>query len=224
MSRIREFAARQPGAQTVHKAFTKALTRRRTHTELNRLLAGPYEIWLEIGSGPKRGSNGWVTLDFEGDCDLSWDLRDGIPFPDRSISRIYSSHLFEHLTHNEGQQLMLECVRVLRPLGEFSICVPNARLYLDAYARKERLSEPFLDWAPAIQGDSLIDMVNYVAYLDGHHKCLIDEESLLNRMQSVGMIDVRLRPFDPTLDSQDRDFESIYAIGYKPGEIAEVWV
>lgn len=216
MGQLREFVARGPRAQRFLASVHRTRGLRRTRKKLARLLSEPSDIWLEIGSGPKSGANGWVTLDFEGDCDLYWDLRDGIPFPDASISRIYSSHLFEHLTYNEGQDLMSECLRALRPGGEFSICVPNARLYLDAYARKERLTEPFLDWPPAVQGDSLIDMVNYVAYLDGHHKCLFDEESLVRRLQVAGFADARLRSFDASIDSRDRDFESIYAVGHKP--------
>lgn len=217
MSQLRKIIAGGPKAQKILTNVNRSRGLRRTRQEISRLLSKPSEIWLEIGSGPKSGANGWVTLDFEGECDLYWDLRDGIPFPDSSISRIYSSHLFEHLTYSEGQGLMSECLRALRPGGEFSICVPNARLYIDAYARKEKLTKPFLEWSPAVQGDSFIDMVNYVAYLDGHHKCLLDEESLVRRMQVAGFSDACLRTFDPLLDSKDRDFESIYAIGHKPG-------
>lgn len=216
MGAVRELVLRGPKGPQFLDVFDKARARRRATNAIRRLLERPDEIWLEIGSGRKSGSHGWVTLDIEVDCDLYWDLRDGLPFPDGTITRIYSSHLFEHLTFNEGQVLMSECLRALRPGGEFSICVPNARLYLDAYARKERLNAPFFGWTPAVQGDSLIDMVNYVAYLDGHHKCLFDEESLVRRMQSVGMVDVRLREFDPSVDLEGRDFESIYGIGYKP--------
>lgn len=216
MSTFRTLVVRGPKGPQILDVFDKSRARRRTRTSIAQLLSTPTEIWLEIGAGQKFGANGWVTMDIELECDLFWDLRNGIPFPDNTVSRIYSSHLFEHLTYLEGQDLMTECLRVLKPGGEFSICVPNARLYLDAYARKERLTTPFLGWTPAVQGDSFIDMVNYVAYLDGHHKCLFDEESLLNRMHAVGMVDARLRHFDPSIDSEGRDFESVYGVGYKP--------
>ena len=217
MSAFRTLVMRGPKGPQILDVWDKSRARRRTQTAIAQMLSAPTDIWLEIGAGQKYGESGWVTMDIELECDLFWDLRNGIPFPDDTVGRIYSSHLFEHLTYREGQNLMTECLRVLKPGGEFSICVPNARLYLDAYARKEKLTSPFLGWTPAVQGESLIDMVNYVAYLDGHHKCLFDEESLLDRMQAAGMVDARLRPFDPSIDSEGRDFESVYGVGFKPG-------
>ena len=106
--------------------------------------SGEEDIWLEIGSGRKYGTDGWVTMNVELECDLHADLRDGIPFPNSTVSRIYSSHLFEHLTYPDGQRLMMEARRVLTEGGEFSICVPNARLYIDAYTSGKKLTSPFL--------------------------------------------------------------------------------
>ena len=209
---IRHVLRRAPKGPEVLDVIDKARGRRRTRRAVDELLSSSQEIWLEIGSGRKFGADGWTTLDIGLECDLYWDLRNGIPLPNGTVSRIYSSHLFEHLTYSEGQALMAECLRVLRPGGEFSICVPNARLYLDAYARKERLREPFLGWTPAVQGQTLIDMVNYVAYMDGHHKYMFDEESLVARLQEAAFTDTRLREFDASVDSEGRDFESIYAI------------
>lgn len=216
MSRLRNAVLRGPKGAEILDVTDRTLAKRRTRRRVDQLVDAQNPLWVEIGSGRKFGSDGWVTLDIELECDLYWDLRHGLPFPDASVSRIYSSHLFEHLTYNEGQALMRECLRALIPGGEFSICVPNARYYLDAYARKEHLVEPFMGWTPAVQGTSLIDMVNYVAYLDGHHKCMFDEESLIARMQDVGMTNVSLRGFDPAINSPGRDFESVYALGYRP--------
>ena len=47
------------------------------------------KIFIELGSGNKKGGNGWLTIDNTIKCDLSWDLNKGIPFPNESISKIY---------------------------------------------------------------------------------------------------------------------------------------
>jgi hypothetical protein len=47
--------------------------------------------------------------------------------------------------------------------------------------------------------------------MDGEHKYMFDEESLLFILGSKGFKNVRLREFDPALDLRERDFESIYA-------------
>ncbi|MEQ9553869.1 MAG: hypothetical protein RIM23_30150 [Coleofasciculus sp. G3-WIS-01] len=70
------------------------------------LLKNKEEIYLEIGAGNKKGKKGWVTLDLNMKSDICWDLREGIPFLDESIHKIYSSHLFEHLYFDEGQLLL----------------------------------------------------------------------------------------------------------------------
>jgi hypothetical protein len=49
-----------------------------------------------------------------------------------------------------------------------------------------------------------------MAYMDGHHKQMFDEDKLLFVLRSKGFKNVRLRPFDPSLDLEARDYESIY--------------
>lgn len=184
---------------------------------INRILKESGEIFLEIGAGEKKGSGKWVTLDITNTCDLFWDLTKGLPFPDESVSKIYSSHLFEHFSYRDGQKLLDECMRVLKPGGTFSICVPNSRIYIEAYMGLRTLDDKqfFTGWKPAYNNTTKIDYVNYVAHLDGHHKYMFDEENLLHILESKGFINVRLREFDPNLDKKIRDDESIYAEGAK---------
>jgi predicted SAM-dependent methyltransferase len=173
------------------------------------------QIFLEIGAGQKKGTGNWITLDINTDCDLFWDLRRGIPFPDNSVHMIYSSHLFEHLSFKKTALLLKECRRVLVTGGVFSVCVPNARLYLEAYINKDKdfwASQPS-HWEPAYNNTTLIDYVNYVAYMDGEHKYMFDEENLLYILTMNGFKDAKLREFDKLIDIPERDFESIYATG-----------
>jgi len=169
-------------------------------------------INLEIGAGDKKGENGWLTLDITKKCDIKWNLRKGIPFPNESIHKIYSSHIFEHFSFKEGQKLLDECLRVLVPGGVFSICVPNAKIYMEAYVKGECLEKSkFFIHKPAYNDTSRIDYVNYMAYMDGEHKYMFDEENLVAILQKKGFMNVHLRNYDPNLDRQERDFESIYA-------------
>ena len=65
---------------------------------VNKLIKEKNEIFIELGGGEKRGAKNWINLDKNNECDIYCDLRQGIPFPDSSISMIYSSHFFEHLS------------------------------------------------------------------------------------------------------------------------------
>ncbi|MGA7750152.1 MAG: hypothetical protein WCA63_08390, partial [Gallionella sp.] len=44
-----------------------------------RLLKEKKPIFLEVGSGDKKGKNGWITTDLSANSDIYWDLRKGIP-------------------------------------------------------------------------------------------------------------------------------------------------
>lgn len=201
--------------------YALAVTRSRmigSRRRVRELLAGGREIRLDLGGGYQPGRNGWINVDVAREADLFWDLRYGIPFPDGSVHALYSSHLFEHLTYSQGQMLLAECLRTLRPGGTFSIVVPNARLYLEAYLLGTDLPDDYFGWRPAFHGTTAIDAVNYVAYMAGEHRYMFDSENLLHRLRTAGFADVRQRQFDPLTDLPERDYESIYAIGTKPDQ------
>lgn len=173
------------------------------------------EIKLELGAGAVPGENGWVTVDWNKRCDVYWDLTDTLPFPDNRVTRIYTSHTLEHLTYAQSQGLLKECLRILNPGGEISICVPNARFYIDAYVQERKLEKENFH-QPAWNYVTPIDYVNYTAYMDGEHKHLFDQENLVAIMKQAGFENAQARSFDAALDLPDRDYESIYAIASKP--------
>lgn len=171
---------------------------------------------IDLGGGYRAGTNGWITIDVSHECDLYWDLRYGIPFGDGTVDKVYSSHLFEHLPYGDGQKLLAEALRVLKPGGTFSIVVPNARLYVEHYMGIRELPPEFFGWTPALNSTTRIDALNYVAYMAGEHKYLFDQENLLHILSAVGFENVGAREFDPETDLAERDYESLYAIGFKP--------
>lgn len=185
--------------------------------QIKHLLKERKNIYLEIGAGSKKGGNGWVTLDISPGCDIYWDLSKGLPFPDNSIQKLYSCHVFEHFSFDDAEKLFDECLRVMIPGGIFSICVPNAKLFIDAYygAEQQANADQLIAHKPAYNNVSRLDYINYIAYMDGHHKYMFDEENLVKRLMAKGFNNVHLRDYDPKLDLLKRDFESIYAEGQK---------
>ena len=172
-------------------------------------------IWLELGSGPKKGQNGWITIDLVG-ADLSHDLRNGIPFLSNTVDRIYTSHMLEHIPYRELLIFLNECYRVLKDGGELSVSVPNAGCYLRAYSNGLYFKEASKGYEPAVvDTGSLIDQVNYIAYMNQLHKYMFDEENLVNTLKKVPFSSVDLRSFDGSLDLECRDCESIYAVAIK---------
>lgn len=174
-------------------------------------------IKLELGSWKREGMEDWIASDIGGGGDLQLDLTQPIPFPDNSVEIIYSSHLLEHFSYPKPMlDLLRECHRILKPGGTISIAVPNARIFLDAYASARKLDrEKYCSYDVGLSYKTKIDYVNFIAYMGGDHKHMFDEENLLLILEESGFREVHLREFDMTLDLQIRRHESIYAEGVK---------
>lgn len=172
------------------------------------------KIYVELGAG---GCNrlGWVSLDLSGAI-INMDLtKKPLPFHDNSIDCFYSSHVFEHFSYPEPMlSILKECYRCLKDDGIFSICVPNAAIYVAAYLNGEY--PPATDlYTPAVHNNSKMDILNYIAYMDGHHKHLFDLDGLINILSNSGFKNVVQRDFDPCIDLEFRRWGSIYVIANK---------
>jgi SAM-dependent methyltransferase len=196
-----------------------ARRRKRTLYRSSWLVLAGESIRLDIGAGHTQRPAGWLTLDTNDHCDLFWDLADGIPFPDHSVSEIYSSHVFEHIPPDSLVGLLRDCYRALAPGGSVSVCVPDARFFLDAYSQRRFFVDQSNQrcWQPGwFETGSLIDQINYIAYMGGEHRLMFDDTNLTAFLRLAGFQRVALREFQEGLDLPQRHYESIYAIGYKP--------
>ena len=90
---------------------------------------------LNIGCG-RRYHRAWTNIDlesFDEEVDQH-DITQGLPYGENRFDAVYHSHVLEHLDPRDGEQLLSECFRVLRPGGILRVVVPNleqiAILYL----------------------------------------------------------------------------------------------
>jgi predicted SAM-dependent methyltransferase len=180
------------------------------------------KLCLNLGAGAfSAGSkNGWVAVDLAKGADLCCDLRQGLPFPDSSVSQIYSSHFLEHLTYPEVCFVLSECHRVLVFGGTLSVCVPNARLYAQAYLNNsDNLGKEdvlgLVGYPQGFNNTTRIDYLNYVAYLGNQHRYMFDEENLLFLLRGAGFFSPCLRDFDPAMDNPNRRLQSLCVLARK---------
>ena len=175
-------------------------------------------IHLDIGAGEKSTKPGWFTLDRNSSCDLCWDLTDGMPFPDCAVTAIYSSHFLEHIPVEELTVLLRECYRSLKMGGSMSVCVPDARPFFEAYVNGQRCVEhtpPDVWQSGWHETGSLIDQINYLAYMKSEHRFMFDEDNLPRLLEQAGFSGVTLTSFDPEIDLADRESGSIYTIRFR---------
>jgi hypothetical protein len=80
----------------------------------------------------------WENLDWFVDgafVDRRIDLRlmQRIELPDNCASAVFTSHVLEHLTDEQGDFLLREACRLLHPGGVLRVAVPDAELAIAAY-------------------------------------------------------------------------------------------
>lgn len=214
MKILREIVAAVTSQRTERRRRERV--RQRNRERLDALLGGRLPIRLDLGAGGNR-LQGWTSCDCNGWCDLEIDLTEPFPFPDDSVAEIYSSHVLEHFLYPQPLLAVLaESRRVLQPGGRIRIAVPDAAIYLDAYAHPERFDrERYILPITGLTYRTRIDYVNYMAYMAGTHRHLFDRENLPVVLEEAGFREVRLREFEPEVDIEGRRYETIYAQGMK---------
>ena len=99
-------------------------------TYKNRVPMLTYPIRLDLGAG-NYPLDGFIRMDADpcdGKTDVVWDVKDGIPLPDRSVSELYTSHFLEHLAPTDYHYVLQEMFRVCADQAKVTIKVPHGDL------------------------------------------------------------------------------------------------
>ncbi|MGC1649295.1 MAG: methyltransferase domain-containing protein [Candidatus Sulfotelmatobacter sp.] len=157
---------------------------------------------LNIGCGIS-GIEGWVNIDNSPTILLSrlplgwkifrtprWprdvrrvDVRKRIPYPDSSVSCIYSSHVFPAFTYGESQAVSRECYRVLRPGGVLRIVVPDLGILVRDYLADS--TDPMASHR-FVSRLLLASSVRDIVHPGSHHRQMFDGRSLVHMLQEAG--------------------------------------
>lgn len=191
--RLRTVAAKQAAAPI------DAARRRRATARLRAL---PDGAQLHLGCGPNK-FKGWVNIDIDRwrRPDLLHDLKLGLPARPRSVGRIYSEHVFEHLSLAAGERLMQDCARSLALDGTMRVAMPDLALLVKHYGDDWQDQAWLRD--PAYEHISTpAEMLN-VALRDWGHHYVYDFDDLERRLRAAGFTGIRRcgwgRSDDPAL-------------------------
>lgn len=95
---------------------------------------------LHFGPGPGwiKPSDEWMAVDVDperADIILDFNKSDSIPLSDNSVSCIYGSHIFEHMSIFNAPKVFKECFRVLDAGGYFRLVLPDVRRSIEEYLK-----------------------------------------------------------------------------------------
>jgi predicted SAM-dependent methyltransferase len=93
---------------------------------------------------------GWINADLNPrnkDC-LALDATKPFPLADESLDAIFSEHMIEHISFDDGAFMLRECWRVLKPGGRIRITTPNLPFLIRLYTGpRSKLEDEYLLWS-----------------------------------------------------------------------------
>jgi len=116
-------------------------------------LKQPAPHMLEIGAG-QNGKPGWLATDLYAGVNpaglpvIALDACKEFPIPSDSFDFVYSEHMIEHIDFFDGQNMLAECHRVLKPGGIIRIVTPSLGfLFRVSSADRGALEERYRQWS-----------------------------------------------------------------------------
>jgi predicted SAM-dependent methyltransferase len=151
---------------------------------------------LQIGSGPI-AIQGWLGTDLRPTDTVAFlDATKVFPIEDQLFDYIHSEHMIEHLAWLDGQAMLRECWRILKPGGTIRIATPDLQVFASLYDHKQgSLAERYIKWitdlylqgTPAYHAGFIINSIFY----RWDHKFVYDGWLLEMALREAGFTEVK---------------------------------
>jgi len=165
-------------------------------------------VKLNLGCFQDMFYHGWINIDIinleqfaksQGYLFQPADVTKGLGYADGGCDIIFSSHLLEHLTREEGKNFLKECYRVLKPGGIIRISTPNAMTLSIEYINDGIWQNKYINVGVEKAEDSA---EAYHNLLMAGHKTLYDEPSLRGMLERAGFVNIeKASPFNSRSDA-----------------------
>ena len=173
---------------------------------------GPH--MLEIGA--QSCKPGWLA------CDLwprpkanvhALDATKPFNLPSDSFDCVFSEHMIEHITYKQGEHMLQECYRVLKPGGVIRIITPSLGFLLRAIsADRSDLEDAYYKWSvktwcPDVKNPTAAHFIdNFMR--NWSHTFIYDHACMRSTLQDCGFTEVRERELGDSIDPRMRGLEN----------------
>ena len=151
---------------------------------------------LQIGAGVSN-KPGWLNTDIEPSAGQAYlDATQRFPLPDRSFQYVYSEHVIEHLTYEEGLVMLKESYRILAPGGEVRIATPNLIKFVELFgSAKTKEIQDFIkmkhEWGVWPQTSDPESYMLNQQLREWGHQFVYSPKLLRGRLETVGFSNIR---------------------------------
>lgn len=152
---------------------------------------------LQIGA-QSNSVDGWLNVDIEpksGEV-VYMDAIKLFPFEANTFDFIFTEHMIEHISFNEGDFMLRECFRVMKKGGKIRIVTPNLKFLIELYQEsKTETQEDYLRFSQKYfknQEPELDTLVINNFFRDWGHQFIHDEKSLRYLLEKAGFQQISL--------------------------------
>lgn len=203
------------------RARNVLLARRRKLNALVRKRTRP--LFLNLGAGPRGKEDGhWINVDAARYPSVHYlaDFNRPLPFAVGTFDGIYSEHVLEHFTLEQGASLLRECLRILKQGGCIRLVVPDGAAIIEWYSHDpaKLLRNRPGEW------DSPMGAVNSYFRQRYEHRLIYDLElltALLAKLgyERAGRVSFRIGSVAEmsAMDDVKYEQESLYVEAFAPG-------
>jgi predicted SAM-dependent methyltransferase len=178
---------------------------------------------LQIGCG-KNALEGWFNTDLvPSRSRAKLDATKQFPYPDDTFDFVFSEHMIEHLLFDQGQAMLRECLRVLKPGGVLRIVTPDAAFLIKLYVNPdtaqhkhyiEAVSKSRLRHGEPPNPTSVINSY----YRDWGHLYIYDPPTMHDALAKTGFSDIYQGEVSESKHPELRGLEHVDRM--KPGFLA----
>ena len=151
---------------------------------------------LQIGCGGNV-LEGWLNTNYYPRTYdiLHLDVTERFPFKDNTFDAIFSEHMIEHITYQQGIVMLQECFRVMKAGAKIRVATPNLFFLIDLLKdNPSELQQAYMKWnthhfiPTAPYDDGVFVLNNYVR--DWGHLFIYDVKTLKHSLESCGFIEI----------------------------------
>lgn len=168
---------------------------------------------LQIGA-QSNSIDGWLNVDIhpKSETVAYMDATEPFPFSDDSLDYIFSEHMIEHISFEDGHFMLKECFRVLKKGGKIRISTPDLAFLFGLYSKEKTDTQiRYINFSverylknrvPAM--DTIV-INNFMR--DWGHQFVHDEKSLRHLLSTVGFVNIKRMIVGESEDAQLRNVE-----------------